>query len=82
MSGANGFGRFFGGSASEIPPMARPPAPPPDSREPLQFPTQTVVEPAVTEPAVTEEVVEAAADTVTEPEVEVAEQRGPRWSSR
>jgi chromosome partitioning protein len=52
MSGAGGFGRFFGGSASgasEIPPMARPPhspAQPPDrpeeDREPLRFPTQTV----------------------------------------
>jgi len=59
--------------------MARPPAPPPDTREPLQFPTQTVAQPEVTpdvnEPAVTDpvadEVVEANADTVTEPEVEV-----------
>ena len=49
MSGANGFGRFFGGSASEIPPMARPPQnpePPPEDREPLQFPTRTVTEEA------------------------------------
>ena len=28
MSGANGFGPEFGGAASEMPPLARPPAPP------------------------------------------------------
>ena len=85
MSGANGFGRFFGGSAPEIPPMARPPRPqapdpvepPAEDREPLQFPTQTSTEapteevPPVEDVAV-EEVVEEVADVPVEVAVEVA----------
>ena len=52
MTGANGFGPSFGSSASEIPPLYRPPAPPPGHGEPLRFPAQTVTEEAVTEEAV------------------------------
>jgi chromosome partitioning protein len=45
MSGANGFGPSFGSSASEIPPLLRPPAPPPQaSSEPIAFTRTTVTE--------------------------------------
>jgi chromosome partitioning protein len=84
MSGANGFGRFFGGgqpdsAASEIPPMLRPPAPPPGTDSPsapIPFRTGRVLEPppqraesaAIDE--VTDDLVEEAAPEVApEPEV-------------
>jgi chromosome partitioning protein len=42
MSGASGFGPEFGSTASEMPPLVRPPAPPEQtgSAAPLQFPSQ------------------------------------------
>jgi chromosome partitioning protein len=84
MSGANGFGRFFGGgqpdsAASEIPPLLRPPAPPPATDSPsapipfrtgrvLEPPPQRAESPAVDE--VTDDLVEEAAPEVApEPEV-------------
>jgi chromosome partitioning protein len=52
MSGASGFGRFFGShtdsTASEIPPLHRPPAPPPDAgapSAPVPFRTGRVLDP-------------------------------------
>src|SRR3954452_25579111 len=54
MSGATGFGRFFGGghqpdsAASEIPPLLRPPAPPAENENPsapIPFRTGRVLEP-------------------------------------
>jgi chromosome partitioning protein len=68
MSGANGFGRFFGGghqpesTASEIPPMFRPPAPPEPTTPAAPIPLRTgrVLDP----PPV------RAETTVVEPEVE------------
>src|SRR5690348_15056732 len=79
MSGANGFGRFFGGSASEIPPMARPPAPPPDTDQsapvahPIPFRTGRIVDPPpsrVEEPVEVAEVTEAPEAPVVEEVVE------------
>jgi chromosome partitioning protein len=81
MTGGNGFGRFFGSPAPEVPPLLRPPAPPPGTgaSEPIQFPaaTQTVTEepadlsaPVETEPDVEPEVRdEVAAETVAPEEV-------------
>jgi chromosome partitioning protein len=83
MSGANGFGRFFGGgnqpdsAASEIPPMFRPPAPPPAESEapsaPIPLRTGRVLDPppsraetTVAEPEVEELVEEPLAETETE----------------
>jgi chromosome partitioning protein len=43
MSGGSGFGRFFGSSASEVPPLYRPPAPPDEQQTDAE---QTVAEPA------------------------------------
>src|SRR4051812_34601935 len=69
MSGANGFGRFFGSghqpdsAAPEIPPMFRPPAPPPESEPsaaPIPLRTGRLLDPP---PVRTE-------TTVAEPEVE------------
>jgi chromosome partitioning protein len=71
MSGASGFGPEFGSTASEMPPLVRPPAPPQEYAvgAPLQFRTQEPIEAA---PAVETEPVEAAAAEVvaeTVPEV-------------
>ncbi len=75
MTGANGFGPFFGGSsASEIPPLYRPPAPPSTDAAPIPFRTGRIVEPPpprveeVQEDVVVEEVV--AEPEVLEPVVE------------
>ena len=81
MTGASGFGRFFGSqpdsTAPEIPPLLRPPAPPPEAEsgtsEPLRFPgaTYTVTAPT-TEPEVeaTPEPEAAAEPETVAPEVE------------
>ena len=48
MTGANGFGRFFGSASQpEIPPLLRPPAPPPSrgTSEPFQFRTDVTDRP-------------------------------------
>jgi chromosome partitioning protein len=82
MSGANGFGRFFGGSsASEIPPMAPPPAPPAEAEgpsAPIPFRTGRVLEPppqrvestVVDQPAEEARAEQPAAEPETVPEVE------------
>jgi chromosome partitioning protein len=68
MSGASGFGPEFGSTASEMPPLVRPPAPPQEYAvgAPLQFRTQEPVEAA---PAVETEPVEAAAAEAAAAEV-------------
>ncbi len=86
MSGANGFGRFFGSSASEVPPLVRAPEPPPqpdDASEPLQFrtATQTVTEPepetAPETDTVTETVSDPAVDAPAEAVVETVIDTAP-----
>src|SRR6478735_1578825 len=80
MSGANGFGRFFGGSASEIPPMVRPPQspePPPEDREPLQFPTRTITEETPVQESVEQSVEQPTVEPEVVPEVETEVVLGP-----
>ncbi len=73
MSGANGFGPEFGGAAGEMPPLARPPAPPtPEGRtgvlERFRFHPTHHVEQAPAEVAA-EVAVEVATEAEAEPEV-------------
>jgi len=73
MSGADGFGQDFGGAASEMPPLYRPPAPPETTGSTLPFRPRTE-QPAVAEATIADE--EAAdeqaveAPPVQEPAVE------------
>ncbi len=79
MSGASGFGRFFGhqpqGTASEIPPLLRPPAPPEQrAAEPLSFPSSRITEaPEAPEDAAVPEAPVVAPEVVAEVEAPVAE---------
>src|SRR5689334_12513388 len=77
MTGASGFGRFFGSqpdsTASEIPPLLRPPAPPPEAEgtsAPIPFRTGRVLEP----PPQRMEPTPVEAETATEVEEPVVEE--------